>query len=170
MSSNCDEYKSLSLLQSHGIDTCKYSQISMTALSIVCFHYKNESLALSILEFPKINYNHIDYFENTALIYACDPYLENVALKLLHFDDINYNHVNNSGNSALIYACENKMEKVALKLLEKKDININQRNTLGYTALIYACENKMEKVALKLLEKENINYNEILPDPPADQH
>ena len=129
MSSKCDECKALTLLQSFGIDICKYHPYSMTALMIVCSYYKNESLAFSILEFPEINYNHVDYFENTTLIYACGPYLENVALKLLQFDDINYNYVNDSGNSALIYASRNKMEKVALKLLEKK-ILISIKETL----------------------------------------
>ena len=120
MSSKCDECKALMLLQSFGIDISKYYYYSMTAFIIVCFYHKHESLALSILELPGINYNHVDITNNSALIYACHPYLENVALKLLQFDDINYNYINDSKNTALIYSCKNKMEKVALKLLEKK--------------------------------------------------
>ena len=98
------------LLQSNDIDINEYDHYSMTALLIACYN-QQESIALSILEFP---------FGNTALIIACQYNLEKVVSKLLDFDDLNYNYANGGGVSALIIACANDMESVVFKLLEKK--------------------------------------------------
>ena len=122
MAPDCSECQALKLLFDNGINLSKHSNDSKTALIIVCSLYQYESLALSILELPGIDYNHFDIINNTALIYACGNLLENVALKLLEFDDINYNHKNNLGYTALNLACKYDLEKVALKLLEKEYI------------------------------------------------
>ena len=78
----CAECEAHTLLEENGIDISRHCNDSMTALIIVCSLYQLENLALSILEIPGIDYNHVDITNNTALIYACSNNLENVALKL----------------------------------------------------------------------------------------
>ena len=54
---------------------------------------KNETEALKLLKNPNIDYNHVDEYGNTALIWACRSEMSSVVLKLLEKPDIDCNNV-----------------------------------------------------------------------------
>lgn len=81
MTPNCAECIAIKMLIDNGINIPKNSHKLKTALTLVCSLSHKESLALSILKLPDIDYNYVDIQNNTALIYACGNFLENVALK-----------------------------------------------------------------------------------------
>jgi len=80
-------------------------------------------VALELIKTGKSNPDHIDKAGCTALIWTCQPCLEEVTL-----------------------------EEVALELLKTGHSNHAQVDKKGYTALIWACRTGMKEVALKLIK------------------
>ena len=65
-----------------------------------------EKVALEILKYPdKCKLNHVDDIGNTALILACNNYMNKAALEIFKYPDkCNLYHINKYGDTALTLA------------------------------------------------------------------
>jgi ankyrin repeat protein len=131
---------------------------SENALLWIIYHGISD-LALSLLDFKKINVNIQDYNKNTALTLACQKKLFDVIFKLLDFIDININETNQLGYSPLLISAQNNMPNVMIKLLNFNNIEINITDLNKMTPLMYACKYSLSNVAIKLLSFNNINVH-----------
>lgn len=140
------------------------SSTGKTALMYACTRPRDEFAdAILAVDGSTVDYvNPID--ECTALMYACEHYLESIALKIIRRGKGKPEHVTKKGLTALIISCCKELTHVALAIIMTGNANVDQISSLtGNTALIWACKQAKPAIATAILATgdglpKHINY------------
>jgi len=115
-----------------------------------------------LIEYCKINIDHVDHIFNNCLIYACWYNSDiNVVKYLIEENKMNVNFKNIYGSNCLLAACNNNQNIDIIKyLIENRKMDINIKNDLGNNCLLSAClSNSNINIIRYLIEDLNMNIN-----------
>jgi ankyrin repeat protein len=126
-------------------------------------HSGNITKVRELLAVPGIDVNHVDNYQNTALLWAALQGHTEIVKLLLAVPGIDVNLVDDSKNTALLWAAYKGHTEI-VKLLLSKEVDVNKVDTNGYTALIWA-QKKGHHDIVNLLQREEEKRREPDANP-----
>ena len=124
----------------------------------------NEQLCIDYINKNKINYEILDFENNSLLIKSIKLKMYDLAYLLIKIGSEKFlKQINNEHENALLLSLKNKHYFLALEIIEKKGYDVNLIDKFNCSALLLSIDSGIEDLSLKIFEQnKNIIHVNIL--------